>query len=125
MTINELANVHMGDVDNTTGERIGHREKWQRVVNALGYKEVKACIPYTLEQIKKALPHDEYLNNLPMKAWDNSSGVWVDDMRGTRGTLHGAPLLAIYRKAGVTSFSQSDGVCILKEAARMWAEAQA
>jgi hypothetical protein len=125
MTINELANVHMGDVDNTTGERISHREKWQRVVNALGYEEVKERIPYTLEQIKKALPRDEYLNNLPMKAWDNSSGVWVNDMRGTRGILHGAPLLAIYRKAGVTSFSQSDGVCILKEAARMWAEEQA
>jgi hypothetical protein len=122
MNINELAGVHMGDVDNVTNEKIGHRAKWQRVVNALGYEDVKKCIPYTLEQIKKALPKDEHMNNLPIKKWDNASGVWVNNMSGAHSILYGAPLLALYRKAGVTSFSQSDGVCILKEAARMWAE---
>lgn len=121
MTINDLANVRNADVDNTTGKRISHSEKYQRIIKALGYEDVKKCIPYTIDQIKKALPQDKHLNNLPIKEWDVASGVYVSNSPGARPIITGSPLTVLYRKAGVTSFSQSNGVSILKEAARMWA----
>jgi hypothetical protein len=123
MTINELANVHMGDVDNATNEKIGHSAKYRRVIAKLGYEEVKKCIPYTLDEIKAALPKDRWLNNLPMVKWDRASGFYSTISGGSQHWHQiNAPLVNLYRKAGVNSFSPSDGVCILKEAARMWAE---
>lgn len=125
MNIYEFANIKMatkGYTDLTTGENLNWHQYMTRVVNKLGFEEVKKCIPFTLEEIKKALPKDEYLNNLAMKKWDNASGIWVNDRTGDRGILHGAPLLQIYRKHGIDSFSQSNGVSILKTAARMWVE---
>lgn len=84
-----------------------HKEKYQFLVNYLGYEEVKKCIPYSLTEIKNALPKDEYLNNLKLTAWDNAAT--------------GYKLYALYRKKGIKSASLCNGVCILKECARMWA----
>lgn len=119
MTINELANVHRANIDNVTNEEISHREKWGRVINALGYEEVKCCVPFTLAEIKEALPKDKHLNNLPLPTWDRAGG-WQCE----RGGAYRIPsaLTPVLRNAGVTSYSPSDCVCILKETARLWAE---
>lgn len=123
MNINDLANVHFADVDNDTGERIGHQEKYQRVISKLGYEAVKHCIPYTLDEIKEALPKDEHLNNLSMGMWDRAAGFnTITERNSQRFIPNGSALTNLYRRAGVTSWSPADGVCILKEAARMWAE---
>jgi len=84
-----------------------HKEKYQFLVNYLGYEEVKKCIPYSLAEIKNALPKDTYLNNLPLVNWD--------------GAAVGSSLRSLYRKNGITSYSICNGVSILKECARMWA----
>ena len=122
MNINELAGVHNANIDNVTGKEISHEEKYQRVISKLGYEELKHCVPFTLEQIQKALPLDKHLNNLALIKWDAVSGVWVDNQSGRRGVQEYAHIVKIYKRAGVTSFSQSDGVCILKETARLWAK---
>lgn len=105
------------DKDNT-GKEWTHSEKYQAIVNALGYEAIKECIPFTLDQIKEAIKTDEHLNNLPLKKWDLASGFIMD---GANCKLVGSKLTDLYRKIGVNSFSNSDGVCILKECARMWA----
>lgn len=120
MTINELANVQRANIDNITGEEISHSEKWGRVVNALGYEAVKHCIPFTLEQVKNALRTDKHMNNLAIRIWDSAAGF--TGCQTGRAMLMPSPFTGILRKAGVKSFSPSDCVCILKEAARMWAE---
>ena len=98
-----------------------HKEKYRTFVNGLGYKEIKLCIPYPIDAIKEALSKgDKYLNTLPMEAWDTASGVILDDEQVPHAYTN--RLTLIYKKAGITVFSQSEGVCILKEAARMWAE---
>lgn len=123
MTINELTNVHHANIDKATGEELTHSEQWGRVINALGYEDVKRCIPFTLSEIKNALQHDEYLNNLSMSTWDAAGGWRAHTTRNGQTYYQTAsPLTGLLRKAGVTSFSPSDSVCILKEAARLWAE---
>lgn len=94
-----------------------HQEQYQFLINFLGYEEVKQCIPYTLAEIKNALPKDKYLNNLPIRQWDLAAGF---DVQGSTCNLIGSRLTALYRKNGINAFSCSDGVCILKECARMW-----
>jgi hypothetical protein len=103
----------------SSGKQWTHAEKYQAIVNALGYDAVKRCIPFTLDQIKEAIQKDEHLNNLSMKKWDLASG-FVNE--GIYCKHVGSQLTSIYRKIGVNSFSNSDGVCILKECARMWSE---
>lgn len=95
-----------------------HTEKLQFLVNYLGYEQVKKCIPFTIAQIKNALVKDKYLNNLPLKEWDRAAGLI-----SVGGKIQRVPsmLVNLYRQNGITAYSQADGVCILKECARMWA----
>ena len=94
-----------------------HKEKYQFLINFLGYEEVKKCIPYSLAEIKNALPKDEYLNNLPLYKWDKAAGFSPD----SSCKFIGSKLTLLYREKGLTGFSCSNGVSLLKECARMWA----
>ena len=95
-----------------------HKEQYEFLINYLGYEQVKKCIPYSLAQIKNALPNDKYLNNLPISEWDRAAGFV---QRGAQYQFIGSQLTFLYRQKGITSFSCSNGVSILKECARMWA----
>lgn len=110
MTINEVINITNMGVDLTTGEQVSHEEKYCRLINAVGGLDVVIpCIPFSLTLIKNALEHhDEHLNTLPLKNWDFSADSYVKDL--------------MYRKAHITCSSLSERVCLLKEAARQWAE---
>lgn len=101
------------------GKNAPHREKMQIIVNALGFENVVACIPYTKNQIREAIKTDEHLNNLPIKKWDEAAGFLVS---GSYVRLVGSRLTRLYASIGVDCFSLSDGVCILKEAAKMLIE---
>lgn len=96
-----------------------YEEKYRAIVNGLGYEDVRRCIPFSLEEIQNALAQDPYLNNLPLQEWDWASGF---AKRRADVVPVGSPLVNLYHKAGVTAFSNSEGVCILKECARMWVE---
>lgn len=121
MNINDLIGLKSCNVDSVTGLEVSYREKYSRIIRVFGFENVKNCIPFTLSEIKKALPKDAYLNNLQIKKWCAASGVYVNDYSGEVKVFN-CPLVALYRKHGINSFSQSDGVCILKECARIWAE---
>ena len=120
MTFNELCGVRSGNIDRATGAEITHSEKYQRAIRALGGLEaVVPFIPFSKYAIVRALRDgDEHLNSLPLSAWDSAAGfVGVGEhFRCVRGALWG-----LYAKHGVTSASCSEGVCLLKEAAHMWA----
>jgi hypothetical protein len=119
MNINERIGLNWQQVDIATGEKLTHREKYKRIIDVLGYEDVKRCIPFTLDEIRKALKKDENLNNLTLKRWDAAAGFSCP--RGECYLIH-SQLTNLYRKAGINAFSCSDGVCILKECAKLWAE---
>ncbi len=118
MTLNEAIGIK-------SGEKITHREKYHRIIEFLGgLNAIIPYIPFTKEEIAKAIEKDPHLNNLSMKKWDNASGFNV--YRNKYGeevvTPHYHGLWNLYRKHGITSASNSTGVCILKEAATEWIE---
>ena len=99
------------------GEEMSHQEKYRAIVNALGYEKVKRCVPFDIERIKKST--DPYLNDLPILQWDIASGFMC---KGAGVIFIGSALVTLYSDIGVDSFSNSDGVCILKQCARMMTE---
>ena len=88
------------------GTEMTHEEKYTTIVNAIGLNAFIPCIPATKEQIQEALKTDEHLNNIPLKKWDN--------MHCSVGYLFNA-------KLGINTYSLSQTVCALKQAASMWA----
>lgn len=119
-SFSEAINIRNANIDTITGEKISHNEIYARAINLLGGLDaVIPYIPFTLEQIQKALKTDEHLNNLPMRKWDLASGFMC---RGSDVRHVGGGVWVLYRKAGINAASCSQGVCLLKEAARQWAE---
>ena len=108
-TFSEAINIQCADIDRTTGEKIAHEVIYTRAINLLGGLDaVIPYIPFKLEEIQKALEnHDKYLNTLKLNIWDYASEI----IKGV-----------CYRKANINYMSVSQGVCLLKTAARQWAE---
>ena len=122
MTFSEFIGIKCANLDIETGEKMEHRAIYQRAVERFGgLKAIKPLIPFSLEQIKKALESgDEHLNTLPIKEWNFASG-FVTYKWECKPIFH-QPIWYLYKKHGITSASNSQGVCLLKEAARVWAE---
>ena len=121
MTFNELCGMDKRGNDAATGSPVSHKEKYQRAIQALGgLDEVVPYIPFSRKEISEALEKgDEYLNTLPLARWDIASGFRTHN---TSVTATGRGLWGLYGQHGVNCVSNAEGVCLLKEAARMWVE---
>lgn len=95
-----------------------HEEYYRTIIDALGKDQVRACIPFSLPQLIIAYQDNTSFNTLPLHIWDRASG-FLTSPRGSANVTHlGNPLTWLYNTIGVDSYSNSDGVCILKQAAR-------
>lgn len=92
-------------------------EKYLKVAELLGFDDVVKCIPFDLETLKNSYAKDPYFNNhlTPIKKWDSASGFYC---KGADCFYIGSDLTRLYSKAGVTYFSNSDGVSLLKTVAK-------
>lgn len=122
MTLKEAVGVKSVDIDARTGAQLSHEEIYGRIIEFLGgLDEVGRFIPFQMSEIRDALENgDEHLNTLPLKEWDRASG-FIADHRGNC-VFTGGGIWTLYVKYGITAASSSDGVCILKEAARRIAQ---
>ena len=80
-----------------------------------GLDDVARFVPFPVETIRMKLKDDPHLNNTAMSKWDAASGFVC---RGIDCKFIGGGILELYRQHGINAASNSDGVCILKEAAR-------
>lgn len=120
MTLQDAIGVRMANIDKRTGETLTHSEVYGRAIDYLGgLDEVARFIPFPLEALREKLKGDPHLNNTAMSWWDAASGFVC---RGGDCKLVGGGIWELYLKHGVTSASNADGVCILKEAARRLVE---
>lgn len=120
MTIKEAIGVKNCNIDAETGRKLEHSEIYGRAIDYLGGLEVvKQYIPFDLETLKKAYKEDKHFNNLSMSRWDRMAG-FINN--GATCTFIGGGIWNLYRARKINSASCSDGVCILKEAARLWVE---
>lgn len=104
-------------------EEMTHEEKYEAIVNGLGYNLVKACVPFERNEIVEALKTDRHMNNLAITKWDDATGfktVTTSSSQNYYPTNKG--LISVCRKKGINVFSISELVCTLKRCAVMWAE---
>ena len=121
MTFEEFIGIKNADIDIETGKQMKHRDIYRRAITRFGgLKAIKPLIPFSLEKIKEALAKgDEHLNTLDIRQWDSAAGFYV---KGSDCEIMPSPIWNLYRQNHVTSASCSQGVCLLKEAARWLAE---
>ena len=127
MYLEQAINIKCCNLDATTEEKLTHSEIYPRAINALGgLNIIISYIPWSRKVIKQALSEDEHLNNLPLRTWDSAVGImcphsYLDTALDERIRKSGHQLINLCRDKRI-SISASQGVCILKEAARQWAE---
>lgn len=103
------------DIDVKTGEKLSHEERYLRKINYLGgIDAVAPYIPFDIDLLAVLIKNDRALNTSMWK-WDLASGFVC---RGANCEFVGGGIWELYRKHGINSASKSEGVCILKEAAR-------
>lgn len=106
MTLKDFANVDSLYRDKFTREPVEWHDYMARVIGELGLENIKPYIPFDLNLVREKLKTDEHLNNLRLKDWDNAANN----------------LSYLFIRKGITMFSLSERVCVLKEAARMLCE---
>lgn len=120
MNIYDAVNIKQANIDAITGETLSHEAVYDRIIDYLGgLTAIAAYIPFSINEIRKALKTDKHLNSLSLKKWDSAVGFTTcgPDAKPTFGGLWD-----LYRANGITSASLATGVCILKQAARRIAE---
>lgn len=111
MNLKEFAGVDSYNRDLRTGRELEWHEYMGRVIERLGIKNIEPYIPFDIETVREMLEYDEHLNNLPFESY-------------ARETIRKWDYAASYMnnllvRNGITTFSLSEKVCILKEAARI------
>ena len=119
MTLKEAVGVRV-DVDVKTGQKLSHSEVYGRIIDFLGGLEAVApYIPFEIPYLREKLKRDPWFNNTDLSKWDAATGF----RRSFGGGFYvSGGLFDLYRKHGITSVSCSDGVSLLKEAARRLCE---
>ncbi len=117
MTLMEAIGVKC-DVDVKTGRKLEHREVYQRAIEYLGgLNEVAKYVPFSIDELRVKMKKDALFNQSRDRLlWDMASGFTIT--RKHEAIPNGDGLWHLYRQHGINSASNSQGVCILKEAAR-------
>lgn len=89
-----------------TSKKSTHREKYGKLVKAIGLDYLITLIPVKdIQTLREKFKEDENLNNIPLENWDRA----------------GIPLHSLAQKYQIYNAPYSY-VCILKEAAQQWVE---
>lgn len=126
MDIKAFANVDSFYRDKNTGKEVDWHEYMGRVIKKLGIENIKPYIPYSMDTLKKCLNEgDAHFNNTSLERWDNAGGfkqVYNSISRTIEYLKMSSGLTYLLHRNGITCYSPSDTVCILKEAARILCE---
>lgn len=108
MTLKEFANVDSFYRDLDNGNELEWRDYMARIISKLGIENIKPYIPYNITFLKDSISNgDVHFNDTTkLKYWD-SAAERIN------------PLL---QHNGITCYSLSERVCILKETARILCE---
>ena len=125
MNLKEFANVDSLYRDINTGTEISWRDYMRRVIDKLGIDNVRTYIPFDLNYLKEKYKDDIHFNNTSVRIWDAASGFMPMMHNKTKAQAYHhfrMGLADLFIHNGITCFSPSDCVCVLKETARILCE---
>lgn len=105
-------------------DNMSHTEKYDTIIDGLGYEAVKQYIPVNRNRIIEALKTDEHLNNININIWDRAAGYEMrisKDRRMIPVPFGCFNLKSYCIQQGVNCMSPAELVCILKRCAVRWA----
>ena len=122
MNLKEFANVDSLYRDLNTGQEVPWRDYMRRVIEKLGLENIKRHIPFGCGFLKAKYETDTNFNNIKLNSWMLYAGFQRNINRKTQTETiiplrYGLSNLLVAN--GITCFSPSECVSILKEAARM------
>ena len=92
---------------------------YENIVNALGYEDVKHCIPIGLNRLIQAAHIDPSLDIIPKITWEYPAGFSDYNTPGEYAFI-GSDLTNLYeKKLNVTDFTCQESVSIIKTCAKM------
>ena len=114
MTLEQACGIVNNTIDKRTGRELDHREIYARYIDYLGgLNKVKQYIPIPLKELQWAYKKDKLLNNTGLGLWQNAAGYTAGNPECFFGGIW-----MLYRQNDIDVVSCTQGVCILKEAAR-------
>ena len=125
MNLKEFARVDSFNRDLDTGMEIPWHDYMGRVIDKLGIDSVASYIPFDLDYLKEKYKEDVHFNNTPIRIWDAAGGFVVHMHSKTKVQEYHhlrMGLADLFAHNGITCFSPSDVVCVLKETARRLCE---
>lgn len=94
------------------------------VLNYLGGpKALEHCLPATIKEIKERCGKDKNLNEIPLKEWDRATGYDFSHCINKPVRFY-TNLQGVLREHGVSYYTCSQCVCLLKHAARKLIESE-
>lgn len=129
MNLKEFANVDSMYRDLETGMEVSYHNYMRRVIDKLGIENVKRYLPYDINFLKEKFKEDVYFNNTPIRVWDYAAGFipYINNKTKTqeyKQTSTSFDLAGLFVRNGITCFSPSDGVSVLKATARILCEGE-
>lgn len=96
-----------------------------RIIDKLGLENIARHIPFDIDCLKEKFKRDKHFNNTTMQAWDVAAGFIPHINRKTHTLEYNqshSGLAYLFIDNRITCFSVSEGVSVLKEAARILCE---
>lgn len=99
---------------------ITHDEKMDCWIRHIGRDNIKKHLPARIPTIAKAYLDDQNLNTIPLKKWEAAAGFADYQDRQSAAPPKGkGPFIRLIASKGVTEFSMSECVCLLKRCAEL------
>ena len=125
MILKEFAGVDSFYRDIETEREISHTEYMHRIIDKLGLENIARHIPFDIDCLKEKFKRDKHFNNTAMQVWDVAAGFIPHIDRKTHTLEYNqshSGLAYLFIANRITCFSVSEGVSVLKEAARILCE---
>ena len=125
MTLKAFAGVDSFYRDFETKMEISYIEYMCRIIDKLGLENITHYIPFDIDYLKEKFKRDKYFNNTQLQAWDVAVGFIPHISKSTHTLNYSCArngLADLFIANKITCFSVSEGVCVLKEAARILCE---
>ena len=125
MTLKAFAGVDSFYRDVETEREISHTEYMHRIIDKLGLENIARYIPFDIDYLKEKLKKDKNFSDTEIQAWDVAAGFIPQINRKTHTLEYNhshSGLAYLFINNRITCFSVSEGVCVLKEAAKILCE---
>lgn len=108
----------------TNPDGIAWKEKFDRYIAHIGQENIKKHLPADVPELARQWLRDEHFNGMPLKVWQDAAGyAGFRDSQSSEPPKASGPFPRLLTSKGVTCFSMSEAISLLKHCAEKEARA--